>query len=383
MKNIIHIFGASGSGTSTLVRAISEKYGHAWLDTDDYFWLPTDPPFTTKRGREERISLLTSDIKQSEKCVITGSLCGWGDILISKFELCIWIQTSTEVRIRRLESREYFRFDNRIKQDGDMYKDHTSFIEWAKTYDTADSTERSYAMHYEWKQKLNCPVLVLDGTKPVEKLLDEINLFTLYLDNPCGTLSIPYWKNKNINLPDNMKVAHDEFFDKDDLKNYLESKFFRLSYRYNDKCVARLLLDNFSVYNTDSEVLAQHINQCYDDIQVTVEQIEDYANHPVFDPYLRIAIIDNHTGEIAATGIAEIDRDCKEGILEWVQVTPKYRRKHFGEYVVCELLKRMRGKVDFVTVSGDCDNQTSPELLYRKCGFRGNDIWHILRKKEI
>ena len=51
MKNIIHIFGASGSGTSTLGRAVAEKTGYAFLDSDDYIWAPTDPPFTSRPYR--------------------------------------------------------------------------------------------------------------------------------------------------------------------------------------------------------------------------------------------------------------------------------------------------------------------------------------------
>ena len=41
----IHILGASGSGTSTLAKAISLRHGHRFLDTDDFYWKPTDPPF--------------------------------------------------------------------------------------------------------------------------------------------------------------------------------------------------------------------------------------------------------------------------------------------------------------------------------------------------
>jgi len=72
MKNIIHIFGASGAGTTTLGKAINQRYGHTHLDTDDYFWLPTNPPFVTSREREERTKLLGEDILKRENCVITG-----------------------------------------------------------------------------------------------------------------------------------------------------------------------------------------------------------------------------------------------------------------------------------------------------------------------
>ena len=37
----IHILGASGSGTTTLGRALAERLQCRHFDTDDYFWLPT------------------------------------------------------------------------------------------------------------------------------------------------------------------------------------------------------------------------------------------------------------------------------------------------------------------------------------------------------
>ena len=29
-----------------------------------------------------------------------------------------------------------------------------------------------------------------------------------YLQNPCGTLSIPYWKAKTLAIPDSMRIIH-------------------------------------------------------------------------------------------------------------------------------------------------------------------------------
>ncbi len=39
----------------------------------------------------------------------------------------------------------------------------------------------------------------------------------------------------------------------------------------------------------------------------------------------------------------------------------------------------MAAFADFATVSGECDNPTRPEAVYRACGFVGDDVWHILR----
>ena len=39
MIEIIHIVGASGSGTSTLGQALERNHGYKWLDTDGAFRL--------------------------------------------------------------------------------------------------------------------------------------------------------------------------------------------------------------------------------------------------------------------------------------------------------------------------------------------------------
>ena len=42
----LHITGASGSGTTTLGRALASAWAVPHADTDDYFWVPTTPPYT-------------------------------------------------------------------------------------------------------------------------------------------------------------------------------------------------------------------------------------------------------------------------------------------------------------------------------------------------
>lgn len=173
---IIHILGAAGSGTTTLGTAISEKYGYRQLDTDDYFWLPTEPKYITKRERCERQRLLSEAIAKTERFIISGSLCGWGDMFIPKFELIIFVETPQEVRIERLKQREFDHFGNRILPNGDMYKNYIDFLEWAAKYDTAGLEQRSRALHTEWLKKTNCPVIIVDGTKPVNEIIKKVGL---------------------------------------------------------------------------------------------------------------------------------------------------------------------------------------------------------------
>ena len=174
MTNIIHIVGASGAGTTTLGQALERKYGFKWLDTDGFFWMPTDPPFVKSLPHEERVKLLTAAMEKHPKCVISGSLCGWDDVFVPKFDLVIFVDTPTDIRIERLEKREAERFGDRIRSGGDMYEEHLKFIDWAKSYDNGGLDIRSRALHEKWLDGCLCPIIRVDGTKPVDELVGQI-----------------------------------------------------------------------------------------------------------------------------------------------------------------------------------------------------------------
>lgn len=44
-----------------------------------------------------------------------------------------------------------------------MFENHKEFIDWAKTYDTADIDSRSAKLHMEWLKRIKCPFIKLDG----------------------------------------------------------------------------------------------------------------------------------------------------------------------------------------------------------------------------
>ena len=172
--NIIHIVGASGAGTSTLGQALEQECGYKWLDTDIFFWLPSDPPFVQSRPREERAALLADEMQKHQTCVISGSLCDWGDVFIPQFDLVVFVDTPTDIRIERLHKREYERFGERISEGGDMHEEHLRFIEWAGIYDKAGIDQRSRALHEEWFKLLKCPIMRLNGTEPIGMLVAQV-----------------------------------------------------------------------------------------------------------------------------------------------------------------------------------------------------------------
>ena len=174
MKRVIHIFGASGSGTSTLGRALAEKTGFRFMDTDDYYWLPAEPMYTLKRPIPERLALMARDLDECSDAVLSGSLAGWGDPLIPRFTLAVRLVTPTPVRMERLKQREYARYGRRILPGGDLYEQSQAFLAWAAQYDDGLPPLRSRALHDLWQQKLSCPLLTLDGTLPLDELAEAV-----------------------------------------------------------------------------------------------------------------------------------------------------------------------------------------------------------------
>ena len=102
----IHITGASGSGTTTLGRTLGTLLAIPHHDSDDYFWEPTEPPYTTKRDEAERLHLMRRLFVPRAGWVLSGSLVGWGDPLIASFDLVVFLHAATDIRIDRLRRRE-------------------------------------------------------------------------------------------------------------------------------------------------------------------------------------------------------------------------------------------------------------------------------------
>lgn len=160
---------------------------------------------------------------------------------------------------------------------------------------------------------------------------------------------------------------------------YNEKRFFKL---YHDHNTLESLIDSNSftisnVQNDDLGEVAAFINRNYVNIHVNKEDVESWIGRHVYDHDLWIWVEDSLTGERLGLGIAELDSTIGEGALEWIQVEQEHRGKGIGKTLVFELLNRISRKAEFTTVSGDIDNESSPEKLYRSCGFKGNRVWHI------
>lgn len=186
-----------------------------------------------------------------------------------------------------------------------------------------------------------------------------------YIKNPCGMLSIPYWKNKKIIVPDNMKILHHNSFKESYLDAYSDDQYFRL---YHSMQNIKENVSEWIYFRTaemqDMSLIVSIINQSYTDIQVDLAQIMEYTKTVVYDPNLWIIAIERGTDNPIGCGIADYDDEVQEGILEWIQVLPEYRKKGVGSAIVNQLLYRLCNKATFTTVSGKTNSSSNPERLY-------------------
>ena len=204
-----------------------------------------------------------------------------------------------------------------------------------------------------------------------------------YLSDPCGASSLPYWKTNSIPVPDDLLILRD-----DDprlsaaLRQYEDTPYFKLIHLliHIDRPA---LPDGFRFIRPSVEEVSDHIASCYDKERLTHTELESYRLHPTYSPDLWVAIICEKTGEILASGIAELDTDIGEGILEWIQVSRAYRRAGWGRRIVSELLFRMQGRADFATVCGKQNDPSNPRALYENCGFGGGVVWYVINRPKL
>lgn len=108
--------------------------------------------------------------------IVSGSMCGWGDVFMPRFELVIFLSVPTETRLRRLTAREGGRYGlQAIAPGGERHEAFIEFMAWTAQYDDGAPTMRSRAMHEAWMAKLACPVLRLEATRPLADLVAAVD----------------------------------------------------------------------------------------------------------------------------------------------------------------------------------------------------------------
>lgn len=158
--------GASGSGATTLGRVIASAWSVPHADSDDYYWVPTKPAFTTPRSIPERLDLMREMFAPRAAWVLSGAMTSWGDSIVSPCDATVFLTLDPQERMRRLEARE----ESRRRIEGLDADASREFLDWAAGYDDPSFESRSRWSQEAWLGRLSTPVLRLDAAQPVEEL---------------------------------------------------------------------------------------------------------------------------------------------------------------------------------------------------------------------
>lgn len=184
--NGISLFGLNGSGKSTLAHALAKQTGYFEMDVEDYYfpeqrnsrkWAMDNDniivtehlgsiPFSIPRTKEEVQNALMKDMQIHHKFIISGVTMNWNEDILSHIDIAFWLQTPLEERLKRIQMREEKRFGERVLPGGDMYIQQMEFRRVVGNRDPKTIKEST--------KKLQCPIIVLDGTISVEENLEKI-----------------------------------------------------------------------------------------------------------------------------------------------------------------------------------------------------------------
>lgn len=171
----IHVMGASGAGVTTLGRALADALSAPHHDSDDYFWAPSNPPYRERRDVAERQRLMWAMFVPRNDWVLSGSCEQWAGEIVALFDLVVFLRTATALRLERLWDREVRRYGAEALHPGSPERaESDAFIEWASHYEDGTREGRHLARHLSWLKTLRCPVLEVDGARPVAELVDEV-----------------------------------------------------------------------------------------------------------------------------------------------------------------------------------------------------------------
>lgn len=159
----ILVCGLNGCGKSTLGKTLAETIGFHFIDNEDLYFPKENPEylFDSPRSDEEVEKLLMHEVRVHENFVFVAVKGNYGIDILSYYKYVVLIDAPKDIRLQRVRNRSYQKFGDRMLQGGDLYEREEEFF-----HHVSSRTENEVE---EWVQLLNCPIIRVDGTKPIEE----------------------------------------------------------------------------------------------------------------------------------------------------------------------------------------------------------------------
>ena len=174
----ILVCGLNGVGKSTLGKALAEKMKFYFIDDEDLYFSKTDSLYTyaSPRTCKEAEKLLLSEIAAHENFIFAAVKGDYGKAVLTFIHYAVLIDVPKDIRIQRVKDRSYQKFGSRMLPGGDLYEQEEHFFNFV--------TSRAENTVEEWIQSLSCPIIRVDGTRPIA---ENINFIIARLANKLST----------------------------------------------------------------------------------------------------------------------------------------------------------------------------------------------------
>lgn len=166
MSQGIIVFGANGSGKSTLGRKLAHILNYKYMDIEDYHFIKSEIPYTVVRTCDDCLNLMLADIEKYGSFVLSAVVGDFGKEISTMYNFAVFISAPLETRIERIKQRAYEQHGERIRKGGDMYEQHLKFVDFVAS--------RSLSRIEQWAKTLVCPVIYVDGIKPISENTEMI-----------------------------------------------------------------------------------------------------------------------------------------------------------------------------------------------------------------
>ena len=164
----IQICGLNGCGKSTLGRALAEKIGFHFIDNENLYFsrININEPYKNPKSRPDVKRLLMEEVSRHPDFVFAAVKGDYGKDMIPMYDYIVMMEVPKNIRARRVRNRSFQKFGDRMLLGGDLHNQEEDFFQMV------DSRKDDYVE--TWLQTVNCPIIRVDGTKPIEDNVEYI-----------------------------------------------------------------------------------------------------------------------------------------------------------------------------------------------------------------
>lgn len=164
----IQICGLNGCGKSTLGKALAERTDFHFIDNENLYFSRSCPDalYANPRSRPEVEQALMDEVRKHPNFIFAAVKGDYGKEIIPMYDYIIMIEVSESIRSQRLRNRSFQKFGRRMLMGGDLHSQEEAFFQMAAS--------RRNDFVENWLQTVNCPIIRIDGTKPIAENVDNI-----------------------------------------------------------------------------------------------------------------------------------------------------------------------------------------------------------------